>query len=97
MKSISVFICLAFAFAEIAAAQNTITPTNHIELFKVIVDTRSGQYVVVNADNTTVSLKDKNGNVIWPMALAKQSKLSTARVFRSEKIRSMIPDGNSLQ
>jgi hypothetical protein len=33
MKSAAILFCLAFAFAEISAAQNIITPANHIELF----------------------------------------------------------------
>ena len=44
----------------------------------MITDAQSGQYAVVNADKTTVSLKDKNGNIIWSTDVAKALKRNPA-------------------
>ena|SRR5882724_908194 len=70
MKFTAILFCLILALSK-AAAQNVIAPTNHIEFFKVITDTQSGKYAVVNADKTIVTLKDKNGSVIWSTNVAK--------------------------
>ena len=48
--------------------------TNPDEFFKVITDAQTGEYAVVNSDKTTVSLKDKNGNVIWATDVAREIK-----------------------
>ena len=41
------------------------TAGNDRSFFKTITDLQTGQYAVVNADQTKVILKDKNGKVIW--------------------------------
>jgi len=64
MKSAAILLCLVFALSK-AVAQDAVAPTNHIEFFKVITDAQTGEYAAVNPDKTIVSLKDKNGDVIW--------------------------------
>jgi hypothetical protein len=87
MKSAAILFCIIFALSK-AAAQDVIAPTNHIEFFKVITDAQSGQYAVVNADKTIVTLKDKNGGVIWSANVAKYFETNSL-VLGERKIYSM--------
>jgi hypothetical protein len=58
------------------AAQDVNRKTNAVNengLFKTIIDTRTGQYAVVNSDKQTVASKDKDGNVIWSVNAISQA------------------------
>jgi hypothetical protein len=86
MKSIAILFCLVFALSK-AAAQDVIAPTNHIEFFKVITDAQTGEYAVVNSAKTVVTMKDKNGNVIWTADIVKE--YGAGPVQGEKKIHSM--------
>jgi hypothetical protein len=42
------------------------------DYFKKIIDPKTGQCAIVGLDRRTITLKDKNGNVIWTVNLANE-------------------------
>ena len=65
------FIGIQSEGAEIEIRKMYLEPLEQTEFFKTITDAQTGQYAVVNSGKTVVSLKDKNGNVIWITDVAK--------------------------
>ncbi|HXE41439.1 MAG TPA: hypothetical protein VN516_00335, partial [Candidatus Baltobacteraceae bacterium] len=49
-------------------------PLQQQEFFKTITDAQTGQYAVVNSDKTVVTLKEKDGKVIWSVDMIKSTK-----------------------
>lgn len=75
------------------AESSTITNQSK-SLFKVITDVQSGQYAVVDSSRRYVTLKDKNGNVIWSVDVVKP--VETMPSVGERKIYSMRLRGDEL-
>ena len=60
-----------------ASNTNSLAKTSRVateqpgELFKVVIDLKTGQYAAVSSDKETVSLKDSVGNIIWTTNIIK--------------------------
>jgi hypothetical protein len=68
------FVGIQSEGAEIEIRKMYLEPLEQTEFFKTITDAQIGEYAVVNSDKTIVTLKDKNGNVIWSANIVKESK-----------------------